>query len=412
MLIGLIILSLLTIAQCDPCEYLKDNVVRIHTTFSNGSDENGFGFIVAEENAQLYIITADHVVNSPYGDPTERVVVYFYDKEINRTARIIKYDGNLDLSLIRVSSPEDFSWRRGFVANSYSSGNEVWYIGRGAKWHVPFNNGFINRIHSATRKLVIEMPSVQKGCSGAPIVSKNGFVGIIIEDSPGNVYGYSIDLIEELIEKDWDKPFQGTSFLIKATETFKDPRDGKEYKYITIGSQIWMAENLNYYKSPGSWCYENNPDNCNKYGRLYNWETAESICPEGWHLPTVDEFNSLIEYIGGSISDDDFPMLREKGNDHWDNSFTPGTDRYGFNALPGGVYNPEYNYEFGLLHEVGAFWTATDCESTGEYNCGPDACRFIIRAENQDDDFLPSLFSSLNVFVPKSNGYSVRCIKD
>jgi uncharacterized protein (TIGR02145 family) len=71
-----------------------------------------------------------------------------------------------------------------------------------------------------------------------------------------------------------------------------DARDGKKYKIVTIGTQTWMAENLNY-NANSSVCYDNKLENCQKYGRLYNWETARLVCPIGWHLPTKAEWDLL-----------------------------------------------------------------------------------------------------------------------
>jgi hypothetical protein len=80
--------------------------------------------------------------------------------------------------------------------------------------------------------------------------------------------------------------------------SFTDTRDGKVYKTVKIGNQIWMAENLNY-EAEGSKCYDNNPANGQKYGRLYDWETAKKACPPGWHLPSDAEWQELVDFAGG-----------------------------------------------------------------------------------------------------------------
>ena len=95
------------------------------------------------------------------------------------------------------------------------------------------------------------------------------------------------------------------------TDTMIDSRDGKIYKTIKIGSQIWMVENLAYAPSitylflkpniteSGIYCYGDDTINCGKYGMLYTWEAALKACPAGWHLPSESEFAVLLNYVGG-----------------------------------------------------------------------------------------------------------------
>lgn len=119
-----------------------------------------------------------------------------------------------------------------------------------------------------------------------------------------------------------------------------DPRDGKAYKTIQIGSQTWMAENLNY-ETVNSYCYENDPANCEKYGRLYTRDSLLNACPEGYHLPTAEEFATLISNVGG----EEIAGKMLKSIAGWYDYELSGTgvyndgngiDKYGFNALPGG----------------------------------------------------------------------------
>jgi uncharacterized protein (TIGR02145 family) len=97
-----------------------------------------------------------------------------------------------------------------------------------------------------------------------------------------------------------------------------------------------MAENLNI-KTDGSWCYDNDESNCDKYGRLYNWNAAKTACPAGWHLPSREEWGNLAKAAGGTgeYGTGGKAGKKLKAKSGWDNKGN-GTDDYGFSVLLGG----------------------------------------------------------------------------
>ena len=135
--------------------------------------------------------------------------------------------------------------------------------------------------------------------------------------------------------------------------------EGQTYKTIVIGTQTWMAENLNYNAS-GSRCYKDDLSNCTEYGRLYSWATAMTVCPDGWHLPSDNEWNTLVNYAGGSST----AGAKLKARSGWVGvSNGNGTDDYGFSALPGGVvvYNSQYPNGFSSdIGGGGSWWGITE----------------------------------------------------
>ena len=219
-----------------------------------------------------------------------------------------------------------------------------------------------------------------------------------------------------------------------------DERDGQVYKTIEIcdeeneNCQIWMAQNLNYaytnvpynygdYTSDStSWCYDNAPANCFKYGRLYTWAVAidsvklasdadnpqdcgfrkdcdlisvgsatliQGFCPNGWHLPNGDEWNALFTAVGGR----NIAGTKLKSTNGWQENGN-GDDAFGFSALPAG--RRAYSGDFFNDATRTYLWSSIEGESLGAYSVNLD---------------YHSGLADLGSFY-KNHGYSVRCLKD
>ena len=219
-----------------------------------------------------------------------------------------------------------------------------------------------------------------------------------------------------------------------------DERDGQVYKTIEIcdeeneNCQIWMAQNLNYaytnvpynygdYTSEStSWCYDNAPANCFKYGRLYTWAVAidsvklasdadnpqdcgfrkdcdlisvgsatliQGFCPNGWHLPNGDEWNALFTAVGGR----NIAGTKLKSTNGWQENGN-GDDAFGFSALPAG--RRAYSGDFFNDATRTYLWSSIEGESLGAYSVNLD---------------YHSGLADLGSFY-KNHGYSVRCLKD
>jgi len=198
-----------------------------------------------------------------------------------------------------------------------------------------------------------------------------------------------------------------------SNNSFTDPRDGQVYNTVTIGNQTWMAQNLNY-NTTESWWYNNSASNGEIYGRLYTWDAAQSACPNGWHLPSDEEWKQLELTIG--MSSEDLNKLtpkyrgtnegdKLKSKNGWDyddinEKSGNGTDSYGFKALPGGLETlPD---PFAGLGQTGEWWTSTQNSSTDVY------VRFIIYNSSR-------IYRDISAKVSFNGvhwGYSVRCIKN
>ena len=168
----------------------------------------------------------------------------------------------------------------------------------------------------------------------------------------------------------------------------KDPRDGQTYKTVKIGKQVWMAENMNY-DIKHSYCYDDDPENCEEYGRLYTWAAANYVCPEGWHLPTNEEFETLISNVGG----EEIAGKMLKSMIGWGENDN-GVDAFGFSVLPAG----SGIYDGGFRHagEFAYFWSATEGNEYNAYSW-----------------YLLYIDEGAGLFIySKDFAHSVRCLRD
>lgn len=190
--------------------------------------------------------------------------------------------------------------------------------------------------------------------------------------------------------------------------------DGNDYPTISIGSQVWMAENLKvtHYKngdaiphvtsslswsglSSGAYCwYDNDQSSNEKYGALYNWYTvndSRGLCPEGWHIPTHAEWTTLSTYLGGtSVAGG---KMKTTSN-LWKSPNTDATNSSSFSGLPGGFRNPSGYYQ--VIGDFGYWWAST------EFSSGNSWYRLLWYGSGLVD---------VNV-SDKGTGFSVRCLRD
>lgn len=132
---------------------------------------------------------------------------------------------------------------------------------------------------------------------------------------------------------EWDAYVRCVKNKDVASRKFKDSRDGKYYKYAYIGNTRWMAENLNYGNDSLGKCFWDDDENCSEYGRFYTYEEARTVCPDGWRLPTENDFSELVENVGGSENAAVYLRSTEWGGD------LPGINAYGFSAKPTGLFS-------------------------------------------------------------------------
>ena len=214
-----------------------------------------------------------------------------------------------------------------------------------------------------------------------------------------------------------------TGIKAQSTGTFADTRDGKVYKTVQVGNQVWLAENLAYKPSEGKYyAYDNLALLVPIFGYLYDWETAKKVCPAGWHLPSDAEWTQLIEYLGGEdvaggkLKEAGFQTItildlaprknelvrlasmstRETGTGYWLKPNSGATNESGFSALPAGYNWHGKRRAFEFIGRIGVWWSATEDSTHDAWDYGV----------NYDGSNVGRYSRS------KRNGFSVRCLRN
>jgi uncharacterized protein (TIGR02145 family) len=208
-----------------------------------------------------------------------------------------------------------------------------------------------------------------------------------------------IDSTTYLTAKSTDEPSDTSNNGNDLHDNLYDSRDGKSYKIVEIGTQLWMAENLAFKADDGCWAYKNSNNKANKYGYLYNYETAKNVCPDGWHLPSDNEWEMLAEYINkqnGPFSeyDNDWMELGKflKSKSGW-YDYGNGNDEFGFTALPSGYRGSSGS--FSGVGDGGNWWSSTEKNSSRAWY------RYLYYHQSKFGKYYDN----------KKSGQSVRCVK-
>jgi len=184
-----------------------------------------------------------------------------------------------------------------------------------------------------------------------------------------------------------DSCLKDKSSSSSSTDTFTDTRDNKSYKFVKIGAKTWMTKNLEF-NAKDSKCYENLNGHCATYGRLYNWATATTACPEGWRLPSQNEWVEMYNYVWSDKNCKDCDAKHLKATS------ANGLDSYGFSALLGGM-----GLSDGTFSDVGVegyWWSKTKFDDSMAFG----------RNMSYDYDYAGWENENMSYF------FSVRCIKD
>ena len=365
-----------------------NSTVTIETDIGLGS-----GFFISEN----IIVTNYHVIEGASE-------AYCYTNNSSSKYKIEGYlavDKLVDLILLKVSGLNRTALR--IASGSPTPGQKIFVIGSPKGLPATISDGIISGLRDFEGKKLIQITApISPGSSGGPVLNANGeLIGVSVgKFKEGQNLNFAIPKSNlELLLKLKSTIPRSITTLYDIIRPFTDPRDEQTYKTVKIGNQIWMAENLNYASSSGSWCYNDNSVNCSIYGRLYNWVTAQSVCPVGWHLPSNDEWHKLSLFLDPEAVNERVEsqagggMLKSISG--WNSPNVGATNESGFSALPGGDRN--YYGVFNYSGKYGNWWSST------EYKSSP-----LCRSLNNDNGNVIAFFGQTG----ENDGMSVRCIKD
>lgn len=335
----------------------------------------GSGFFISEN----VIVTNYHVIEGSRE-------VFCYTNNSSTKYPIEGYlavDKSVDLILLKVTglniTPIKIS------ANSISPGEKVYVIGSPKGLPASISDGIVSGLRDFNGYKLIQITApISPGSRGGPVLNSNGeLIGISVgqyEDGQNLNFAIPKTNLELLLKNIAPSPLSITK-LYNNFGSYTDKRDDKIYKTIKIDTQIWMADNLNY-ETSNSWCYNNSSENCLKYGRLYNWETAKNVCPTGWHLPSKEEYETLFKRAGSNPLDI-YKFLVEYGETS-------------FSSIFGGYY---YDIDsFNDIESDANFWSYSN-------NNVSEGSAWNLRIYKLTE-------TAGMTYSNKKCGFSVRCVKD
>ena len=353
-------------AESSSCDKSSSSV---NKNFSNSSEYKPYDGEVRKADTTDYYYKYDEVLNKWVG-----LDVFGTDRDLGLNGCTHKREGEIGLS------PKDDS---NYVCVCYSP-EYGWEI---CGWRTPQEIDFIKRDNKC------EGEDVGRIIPGIDTVTNNYYCSVL---GWVNLRTWSFGVPKE---------FRFNPDINYGS--LKDGRDGKTYKTVKIGNQVWMAENLNYAGGGIGHCYEDVPEYCEAGGRLYKWDVARDICPEGWHLPSKAEFDTLLSFVKLEYEEEQCSfadMFRAASG--WDYG-GQGCDKTGFSAVPAGgkrikaYRSPEYTH----AGYTAFFLTSTEYSETSVYvmRVGADVASLSI------DDYFEV---EGPCYSTKQSEFSVRCLKD